>query len=136
MCAYPVCAQCRIAGKVKEAKRTLEQRFPYVLGGGLRADLQSLDFSGARIGSTSSLFVRIVNTTKKTVVVNFAVLPNTTDVEIASKYELLAGEEKLVAVSYLPSQKSLAMRTIKIMPSVGGKRLLPITLQLPRKAQR
>lgn len=129
-------AQCRIAGKVKEAKRTLEQRFPYVLGGGLRADLQTLDFSGARIGSTSSLFMRIVNTTKKKMVVNFAVSPKTSDVEIETVYELLAGEEKLVAVSYLPSQKSLAMRSIKIVPSVGGKRLQPITMQLPRKPQR
>lgn len=126
-------AQCRIAGKVAEAKRTTAQRFPYDLGNGLRVDLQTLDFSGATLGSKSSLFVRLINTGKQPLDIHFSSSPSISNVEVPSTCYLRPGAETLMAVSFMPSAQTAKLRTAYIQPKVNGKKLKCITLKLPQK---
>lgn len=124
---------CRIAGKVAEAKRTIAQRFPYDLGNGMRVDLQTLDFSGATLGSKSSLFVRLINTGKQPLNIQFSSSPNIGNVEVPATCYLRPGAETLMAVSFIPSAQTAKLHTASIQPKVNGKNLKCITLMLPRK---
>lgn len=125
--------QCRIAGKVLEAKLTTEQRFPYDLTGGLRADMQQLDFRGATQGSKSSLFIRLINTGKKPLYLRFSTLPALSDVEVPPTCYLRPGAETLMAVSVTPSAATRRHSTVSIIPRVNGKKLKTITMLMPKR---
>ena len=124
-------AVCRISGKVKEAERTVEQRFPYDMGGGLRADSQAIDFTGARQGSTSSMFVRIINTGKKPLDIRFCIAPQSKAFNVPPTCYLRPGAETLMAVSFTPTAQSAKLKGTVIQPTVAGKKLKTIALKLP-----
>ena len=125
-------AVCRISGKVKEAERTVEQRFPYDMGSGLRADSRSIDFSGARQGSTSSMFVRIINTGKKPLDIRFSIAPQSKAFELPPTCYLRPGAETLMAVSFTPPAQLAKLKGTVIQPIVAGKKLKTIALNLPK----
>ncbi|MGN0213523.1 MAG: DUF1573 domain-containing protein [Muribaculaceae bacterium] len=124
-------AVCRISGKVIEAERTVEQRFPYDMGNGLRADSPTIDFSGARQGSTSSMFVRIINTGKKPLDIRFSISPANKAFDVPPTCYLRPGAETLMAVSFTPSAQTRNLKTTVVQPTVGGKKLKTIALKLP-----
>ena len=124
-------AVCRISGKVKEAERTLEQRFPYDLGSGLRADLQAIDFTSARSGYTSSMFVRIINTGKEPLDLRFSIAPQSQAFEVPPTCYLRPGAETLMAVSFTPPAQLQTLKGAVIQPAVAGKKLKTIALKLP-----
>lgn len=91
-----------IKGRVKARPRSVEDDYPYELGGGVRSDSSFKPFGKVAVGKTKSMTVALANTSEKSVTLGIQWEKQSGELEINTPLDLAAGEKALVTLTYAP----------------------------------
>lgn len=93
-----------IKGRVNARPRSIEDSYPYELGGGVRSDSSFKPFGKVPVGKTKSQTIALANTSEKSVVLGVQWLQCTGKLEINLPYDLAPNEKALVTLTYAPEE--------------------------------
>ena len=95
-----------IKGRVKARPRSVEDSYPYELGGGVRSDSSFKPFGKVSVGKTKSMTIALANTSEQSVVLDVEWVKCSGVLEINLPADLAAGERALVTLTYAPTAES------------------------------
>ena len=93
-----------IKGRVNARPRSVEDSYPYELGGGVRSDSSFKPFGKVQQGKTKSQTIALVNTSEGSVTLGVQWLKSTGELEINHPYDLAPNEKALVTLTYAPEE--------------------------------
>lgn len=93
-----------IKGRVKARPRTVEEDYPYDLGGGLRADATYKSYGNVPLGGSKSMTIALVNTTEEVVELEVRWLEESGLLEVDMPRYLEQGGKALATLTYLPGR--------------------------------
>lgn len=91
-----------IKGRVKARPRSVEDDYPYELGGGVRSDSSIKPFGKVEVGRTKSMTIALANASEKSVTLGVQWEKQSGELEINAPLDLSAGEKALVTLTYTP----------------------------------
>lgn len=91
-----------IKGRVKARPRSVEDDYPYELGGGVRIDSSFKPFGKVAVGKTKSMTVALANASERSVTLGIQWEKQSGELEINAPLDLAAGEKALVTLTYAP----------------------------------
>lgn len=91
-----------IKGRVKARPRSVEDDYPYELGGGVRSDSSFKPFGKVAVGKTKSMTIALANTSERSVTLGVQWEKQSGELEINAPLDLAAGEKALVTLTYAP----------------------------------
>lgn len=89
-----------IRGEVVGRPRSIEEDYPYELGGGLRLQRFDANFSYVERGKPSSMTVGYVNTSDKPVKLDYSVVPATGNISVSALPTICAGCRGDITITY------------------------------------
>lgn len=95
--------ELRIKGRINPRPRSAEELYPYELGGGVRSDSSFKPFGKVAQGSTKSMSVALINTSKRRVEIGVQWEKCSGMLEVNTPYDLAPEESALVTLTYVPS---------------------------------
>lgn len=95
-----------IKGRVKARPRSVEDSYPYELGGGVRSDSSFKPFGKVAVGKTKSMTIALANTSEQSVVLDVEWVKCSGVLEINLPADLAAGEKALLTLTYAPTAES------------------------------
>lgn len=95
--------ELRIKGRVKARPRSVEDTHPYELGRGIRSDSSFKPFGRVAQGSTKSMTLALVNTSRRSVELGVQWEKQSGMLDIELPIELAPGESALATLTYRPS---------------------------------
>ncbi len=95
--------ELRIKGRVKARQRSVEETHPYELGGGVRSDSSFKPFGRVAQGSTKSMTLALVNTSRESVELGVEWQRQSGGLEIELPTELAPRESVLITLTYRPA---------------------------------
>ena len=91
-----------VKGRVKARPRSVEDSYPYELGGGVRSDSSFKPFGKVVVGKSKSMTIALANTSERSVEIGVRWEKQSGELEINAPLDLAAGEEALVTLTYAP----------------------------------
>ncbi len=120
----------KVTGTVIGRPLTTEERYPFPLADGVRAEAMHEAFGYVESGTVKSMAFGIVNTGRKAVTLSFAVSGGTGRLHVAAPQRLAAGEEGMVTLTYdlRGGQPLYGMISDRVEVTIDGRRSeLPVT---------
>ncbi len=91
-----------IKGRVKARPRSVEDAYPYELGGGVRSDSSFKPFGKVAVGKSKSMTIALTNTSERSVTIGVQWEKQSGELEINAPFDLAPQEEALVTLTYAP----------------------------------
>lgn len=96
-----------IKGRVIARPRSVEDTYPYELGGGVRSDSSIKPFGRVDYNKSKSMTIAIVNTSQQSVEIGIWRESESGALEINAPLDLSPNEEALVTLTYVPSEATV-----------------------------
>ena len=107
----------------------MKEDCPHYLGEGLYANFSFLPFPSLDKGASYGYDLKLGNSTKKTMKVEFARLPNNTVLKMPSEVTLQPRERKVVRIQYTYPRRHARTCYVDLVPTVNGRKAKPIRVQ-------